>query len=71
MLKPALVTFGARSQLPELTSLVNLLWGTLPTRGKGPLLVEEWAILATLACTFETVVADTFGTRGSRFVGAL
>ena len=59
------------SQLPKLTSLVNLLWGPLPTRGKGPLLVKEWAILATLSCTFEKVVANTFGTRGSRLVGAL
>ena len=33
--------------------------------------MKEWAILAALASTLEEVVANTFGTWGSRLVGAL
>ena len=71
MLTPALVTSRAVPFLPEFTGFVDLLLGSVTFGGQRPFLVKKWAIAATLTCSLEEIVTNSFRTRRSRLTGRM
>ena len=63
MLEPALVTTRTVPFFPKLTCCVDLLLELVTLWGQRPLLVKEWAIVASFACSLEEIIANSLWAR--------